>query len=85
MDLDDLFDTNSDGLIDVSMDELSRAINFRGLFDGCPEPVSEALAIEDVRVEIGRRLTRALGEITLDSGGIPPDSWGPPRVTHCRE
>ena len=79
VDLDDLFDTNSDGLIDVSMNELSRAINFRGLFDGCPEPVSEALAIKDVRVEIGRRLTRALGEITLDSGGIPTDSWGPPR------
>ena len=77
--LDDLFDTNSDDLPDGSMDELPRAIDFRGLFDGCPEPVSEALAIEDVRVEIGRRLTRALGEITLDSGGIPPDSWGPPR------
>ena len=30
-------------------------------------------------MEIGRRLTRALGGITLDSGGIPPDAWGPPQ------
>ena len=58
---------------------LRRQIDFHLLFDGCPKPVLEALAVQDVRVEIGRRLTRALGEITLDSGGIPPDSWGPPQ------
>ena len=55
------------------------------LFDGCPQPVLEALAVQDVRVEIGRRLTRALGEITMDSGGIPPDSWGAATgPTRCR-
>ena len=66
-------------MIDISMDELSRLGGFHRLFDGYPKPVSEALAVEDVRVEIGRRLTRALGEITLDSRGIPPDAWGPPQ------
>lgn len=64
---------------DISMDELSRLVDFQRLFDGCPKPVSEALAVEDVRVEIGRRLTRALGEIALDSCGIPTNAWGPPR------
>ena len=58
---------------------LRRPVDFHLLFDGCPQPVLEALAVEDVRVEIGRRLTRALGDITLDSGGIPPDAWGPPQ------
>ena len=58
---------------------LRRPVDFHLLFDGCPQPVLEALAVQDVRVEIGRRLTRALGKITLDSGGIPPDSWGPPQ------
>ena len=58
---------------------LRRPVDFHLLFNGCPKPVLEALAVQDVRVEIGRRLTRALGEITLDSGGIPPDSWGPPQ------
>ena len=73
------FDMNAGDMIDISMDELSRLVDFHRLFDGCPKPVSEALAVENVRVEIGRRLTRALGEITLDSGGIPPDAWGPPQ------
>ena len=64
----------------VAMEEaLRRPVDFDRLFNGCPKPVLEALAAEDVRVEIGRRLTRALGEITLDSGGIPPDSWRPPQ------
>ena len=58
---------------------LRQPVDLHRLFDGCPEPVLEALAIEDVRVEIGHRLTRALGEITLDSGGIRTDSWGPPQ------
>ena len=66
-------------IVDVSMDELWQLVDLHQLFDGCPEPVLDALAIEDVRVEIGRRLTKALGEITLDSGGIPPDAWGPPQ------
>ena len=64
----------------VAMEEaLRRPVDFERLFNGCPKPVLEALAAEDVRVEIGRRLTRALDEITLDSGGIPPDSWRPPQ------
>ena len=58
---------------------LRRPVDLPLLFDGCPQPVLEALAVQNVRVEIGRRLTRALGEFTLDSGGIPPDSWGPPQ------
>ena len=79
VDLHGLLETKAGDTPDVSMDELPQPVAFRRLFDGCPEPVLEALAIEDVRVEIGRRLTGALGEITLDSGGIPPDAWGPPQ------
>ncbi len=60
-------------------DALRQSVDFNGLFDGCPKPVLEALAVEDVRVEIGRRLTKALGEVTLDPCGIPLDSWGPPQ------
>ena len=73
------FDMNAGDMLNISMDELSRLVDFHRLYDGYPKPVSEALAVEDVRVEIGRRLTRALGEIALDSGGIPPDAWGPPQ------
>ena len=72
-------DITAGEITDISMDELSRMVDFQRLFDGCPKPVSEALAVEDVRVEIGRRLTRALGEIALDSCGIPTNAWGPPR------
>ena len=79
VDFQGLFDMEADDIIDMSMDELSRLVDFSRLFDGCPKLVSEALAVEDVRVEIGRRLTRALSEVTLDSGGIPRNAWGPPR------
>ncbi len=54
-------------------------VQLEQLYDGCPEPVLKALAITDVRVEVGRRLTTTLGEITLDAGGIPPDAWSPPQ------
>ena len=63
----------------MAMERALRRPDVHLLFDGCPQPVLEALAVPDVRVEIGRRLTRALSEITLDSGGIPPESWGPPQ------
>ena len=79
VDLHRLFETKAGDVVDISMDELPRLVDFHRLFDGCPEPVLEALAIEDVRVEVGHRLTKALGEITLDSGGIRPDAWGPPQ------
>ena len=55
---------------------LRRPVDFDRLFNGCPQPVLEALAVQDVRVEIGRRLTRALGEITLDSGRNPSGFLG---------
>ena len=58
---------------------LRQPIDFYRLFDGCPEVVLKALVDEDVRVEIGRRLTRALGEVTVDTNGIPFDAWGPPQ------
>ena len=68
------------GRLAVDMERaLRRPVNFQQLFDGCPEPVSEALAVEDVRVNIGRRMTRALDEITLDPCGIPRNAWSPPR------
>ena len=79
VDLHELLETQAGDMLDISMDELPQLDKFHRLFDGCPEPVLEALAIEDVRVEIGRRLTRALGDITLDSGGIPPEAWRPPQ------
>lgn len=79
IDLHTLFEAEAGDIPDISMDDVSQLVNFHRLFDGCPRPVSEALAVEDVRVEIGRRLTRALGEVTLNSGGIPPDAWRPPR------
>ncbi len=63
------------GVTEIPMDETSQSVV---LFDGCPNSVLEALAIADVRVEIGYRLTRALGEVTLNSGGIPSDAWCPP-------
>ncbi|MDD9982134.1 MAG: hypothetical protein OXU81_12390 [Gammaproteobacteria bacterium] len=50
------------------------------LFDGCPQPVLEALAVPAIRVEIGRRLTTALRQITLETAGIPPESWAPPQA-----
>ena len=77
--LRELFETQAGEMLDISMDELPQLVDLHRLFDGCPQPVLDALVIEDVRVEIGRRLTRALGEITLDSGGIPPNSWRPPQ------
>ena len=73
------FDMNASGAIDASMEELPSTVYLRQLFDGCPRPVLEALAVEGVRVEIGRRLTRALGQVTLDSHGIPSDAWSPPQ------
>ena len=79
VDLRELFETKAGDMLDISMDELPQLVDLHRLFDGCPEPVLDALAIEDVRVEIGRRLTRALSEVTLDSGGILPDAWGPPQ------
>ncbi len=48
-------------------------------FEGCPKPVLEALCVEDVRLEIGHRLTKALDEVTLDPCGIPRNAWVPPR------
>ena len=60
VDLQGLFDVKAGDLLDISMDELPQLVDFHRLFDGCPEPILEALAIEDVRVDIGRRLTRAL-------------------------
>ena len=67
------------GSTEISMDEPSQLTNLHWLFDGCPNPVLEALAVEDVRVQIGRRLMTALGDVTLDSCGIPPDAWCPPQ------
>ena len=58
---------------------LRRPVELHGLFSGCPEEVLEELDVEDVRVAIGRRLTKALSEITLDTVGIPFDAWGPPK------
>ena len=57
---------------------LLHPVDISELFDDCPEPVLEALSIQDVRVEIGRRLMRALGNVAIDPGEISSDSWGPP-------
>ena len=58
---------------------LRQPVDVFRLFDGCPRVILEALEDEAVRVDIGHRLTRALGEITLDTNGIPLDSWAPPQ------
>ena len=68
-----------DRLADAMEGTLQQPVDFHCLFDGCPETVLEALAVENVRLEIGRRLTRALGEVTLDPGGIALETWGPPQ------
>lgn len=57
---------------------LSESVEPRKLFDGCPGVVLEALRSRKVRVEIGRRLTKALRQVTVDAGRIPLDSWIPP-------
>ena len=63
----------------VDMEQaLRQPVECDELFDGCPEAVLEALGVEEVRVDIGRRLTEALRQVTMDPGGIPPDTWGPP-------
>ena len=48
------------------------------LFDACPGPVVEALQSVQVRLELGRRLMRALNQVEVDSGSIPRDAWAPP-------
>ena len=58
---------------------LRQPVDLSKLFDGCPAVVLEALSVEDIRVEVGHRLTKALGEVTVDPGEIPEDAWGPPR------
>ena len=63
----------------VAMEQaLRRPVNVHSLFDGCPQTVLEALALPDVRANIGYRLSTALSQITLDPGEIPLQSWGPP-------
>lgn len=57
---------------------LRREVQFSELFDGCPEPVRHALAVEGIRVEIGHRLTKALGDVDVNTSDIPQDAWGPP-------
>ena len=57
---------------------LARPVYFDQLFGGCPEPALSALASERVRLELGRRLTSALGRVTIDTGVIPHQAWGPP-------
>ena len=71
----------------VQIDQLAGAIDraltppadVDNLFDGCPSLVSDALAVDVVRVDIGRRLTKALGQVTVDPSGIPRAAWAPPR------
>ena len=70
----------------VQLDRLGQAMNralkhrvdVEHLFDACPGPVLEALDCVQVRVELGRRLMRALNQIEVDSGSIPRDAWAPP-------
>ena len=50
------------------------------LFDACPGPVLEALGSVRVRVELGRRLMRALNQVEVDSRSIPRDAWAKPEV-----
>ena len=58
---------------------LRKPANITQLFDGCPKPVMQALEVEEVRAEIGLRLAKALSGVSIDSCGIPPCTWCPPR------
>ena len=68
------------GQLATAMEQaLRQNVEFSRLFDGCPKPVLNALSIEDVRLEIGRRLTTALSGMDVDPDNIPQDAWGPPQ------
>ena len=49
------------------------------LLEGYPDTLVNALDNRSVRVEIGRRLIRALRRIKVKQGVIPIDAWQPPR------
>lgn len=64
---------------------LRRAVTLKGigvvvpkLFEGCPDTVSNELKRKDVRIEICKRLSSALQNITVKNSVIPPETWMPP-------
>ena len=58
---------------------LQQQVKVEPLYDSCPGQVLDAISMEEVRVEIGKRMMDALENITLETSGIPQDTWSKPK------
>ncbi len=54
---------------------LSRDTNVSGIYEGCPYPILDALEEQNIRIELGKRLIRALRRVSIVNPEIPRESW----------
>ena len=53
-------------------------LDVRGVYEGCPDGIVEALGDVEVRLEIAERLVVALGEVNVAPGPIRASAWALP-------